>query len=96
MGWESLITQSERRFLCFFIGIDRHTTRSKLLQLTQKTRKNSPAMQKASTTIDETRFSSLSLRTNEPYWLLHRGDCEHFFVVDQIRYSPWPHADESS
>ncbi|KAI0051895.1 hypothetical protein FA95DRAFT_1533835 [Auriscalpium vulgare] len=33
----------------------------------------------------ETKFSSLSLRINKPYWLLHQGNCEHFLVVDQIR-----------
>lgn len=31
------------------------------------------------------RFLDLSLRINEPYWLLHQGSCEHFIVVDQIR-----------
>lgn len=31
------------------------------------------------------RFSDLSLRINEPYWLLHQGSCEHFIVIDQIR-----------
>ena len=34
----------------------------------------------------ETPFSSLSLRLNHPYWLVHHGNCEHFLVVDQIRY----------
>ena len=34
----------------------------------------------------ETPFSSLSLRLNRPYWLVHHGNCEHFLVVDQIRY----------
>jgi len=33
----------------------------------------------------ETPFSSLSLRLNHPYWLVHHGNCEHFLVVDQIR-----------
>jgi hypothetical protein len=36
--------------------------------------------------IHDTTFSSLSLRLNHPYWLVHSGDCEHFLVVDQIRY----------
>ncbi|KAH9979175.1 snRNA-activating protein of 50kDa MW C terminal-domain-containing protein [Russula compacta] len=30
-------------------------------------------------------FSSLMLRLNHPYWLLHHGNCEHFLVVNQIR-----------
>jgi len=33
----------------------------------------------------DTPLSSLSLRLNHPYWLLHHGNCEHFLVVDQIR-----------
>jgi snRNA-activating protein complex (SNAPc), subunit 3 len=36
--------------------------------------------------MNETPFSSLSLRINYPYWLVHHGNCEHFLVVDQIRY----------
>ena len=34
----------------------------------------------------ETPFSSLSLCLNHPYWFVHHGNCEHFLVVDQIRY----------
>ncbi|KAI0254056.1 snRNA-activating protein of 50kDa MW C terminal-domain-containing protein [Lactifluus subvellereus] len=34
----------------------------------------------------DTPFSSLSFRLNHPYWLVHRGNCEHFLVVDQIRH----------
>jgi len=40
---------------------------------------------KATTSMHETVISSLTLRLNEPYWLLHQGSCEHFLVVDQIR-----------
>ncbi|KAF8578710.1 hypothetical protein K439DRAFT_1663597 [Ramaria rubella] len=28
---------------------------------------------------------SLTLRINEPYWILHRGNCEHWFAIDEIR-----------
>ncbi len=38
----------------------------------------------------ETPFSSLSLRLNHPYWLVHHGNCEHFLVVHQIRYISHP------
>jgi hypothetical protein len=38
----------------------------------------------------DTPLSSLSLRIGEPYWLLHQGNCEHFIVVDQIRYVSTP------
>jgi len=37
-------------------------------------------------TLEQTTLRSLSLRINEPYSILHRGNCEHFFVVDDIRY----------
>ncbi|KAL4254984.1 SNAPC3/SRD2 family protein [Abortiporus biennis] len=37
------------------------------------------------TSMHDTTFSSLSLRLHQPYWLLHLGDCEHFFVVEEIR-----------
>lgn len=30
-------------------------------------------------------LGSLSLRIGEPYWILHRGNCEHWFVIDEIR-----------
>ncbi|KAH9061338.1 snRNA-activating protein of 50kDa MW C terminal-domain-containing protein [Lactarius vividus] len=33
----------------------------------------------------DTSISSLTLRLNHPYWLIHQGNCEHFLVVDQIR-----------
>jgi len=42
-------------------------------------------LEKAVTLMHETTLSSLTLRVNEPYWLLHQGNCEHFIVVDQIR-----------
>lgn len=29
----------------------------------------------------------LTLRISEPYWILHRGNCEHWFVIDEIRYA---------
>jgi len=36
--------------------------------------------------MEETKISSLSIRVNEPYWLIHAGNCEHFIVVNQIRF----------
>ncbi|KAI0630366.1 snRNA-activating protein of 50kDa MW C terminal-domain-containing protein [Trametes polyzona] len=35
--------------------------------------------------LNETRISSLTLRLHEPYWMLHAGNCEHFFAVTCIR-----------
>ncbi|PFH53813.1 hypothetical protein AMATHDRAFT_45270 [Amanita thiersii Skay4041] len=46
---------------------------------------NSQAIMKAPTSMYETTFESLPLRLNEPYWLLHAGNCEHFIVLEQIR-----------
>ncbi|WAQ90446.1 hypothetical protein PtA15_12A435 [Puccinia triticina] len=31
------------------------------------------------------RFDQLTLRINEPYWMIHQGNCEHIFTVDEIR-----------
>jgi len=51
-----------------------------------KTRsKSKTPMEQATSSLAETLLSSVSLRINEPYWLLHRGNCEHFVVIEQIR-----------
>ncbi|KII92802.1 hypothetical protein PLICRDRAFT_37596 [Plicaturopsis crispa FD-325 SS-3] len=47
--------------------------------------KKRPPITKGATSMHDTPFASLTLRLNEPYWLLHEGNCEHFIVVDQIR-----------
>lgn len=47
--------------------------------------KSKPHVQKGPSTLEQTSLASLSLRINEPYWMVHRGNCEHFIVVDQIR-----------
>lgn len=47
--------------------------------------KSDYSIQRALGSLSETAISSLSLRINEPYWMLHRGNCEHFIVVEQIR-----------
>lgn len=44
-----------------------------------------PQIRTASTSASETTFNALTLRTHQPYWILHQGNCEHFFVIDQIR-----------
>ncbi|KAI9611358.1 hypothetical protein KEM48_004508 [Puccinia striiformis f. sp. tritici PST-130] len=35
--------------------------------------------------MENVRFDQLTLRINEPYWMLHQGNCEHIFTVDEIR-----------
>ncbi|KAK7472686.1 hypothetical protein VKT23_000799 [Stygiomarasmius scandens] len=42
-------------------------------------------IRKAETATLDTPISSLSLRINYPYWLLHQGNCEHFIVIEHIR-----------
>lgn len=42
-------------------------------------------MERATSSLAETSLSSMYFRINEPYWLLHRGNCEHFVVIEQIR-----------
>ena len=36
--------------------------------------------------MEKTVFASLSVKLQTPYWLVHSGDCEHYFIIDQIRY----------
>ncbi|KZT26698.1 hypothetical protein NEOLEDRAFT_1146996 [Neolentinus lepideus HHB14362 ss-1] len=57
----------------------------KLLQLLEKSPETRRPSLKKGSSIYDTQFSTLTLRLNEPYWLLHQGNCEHFLVVDQIR-----------
>jgi snRNA-activating protein complex subunit 3 len=33
----------------------------------------------------EVTFQALEIRLQQPYWLCHAGDCEHFFVIESIR-----------
>lgn len=40
---------------------------------------------KNETSMHDTFLSSLTVRIDEPYWLLHKGNCQHFVVFDQIR-----------
>ncbi|KAF8135666.1 snRNA-activating protein of 50kDa MW C terminal-domain-containing protein [Boletus edulis] len=40
---------------------------------------------KSPTSLSQTTLASLTLRINQPYWMLHQGNCEHFVVVDEIR-----------
>ena len=35
--------------------------------------------------MEEVPFASLKVHLHKPYWLVHAGDCEHFFVIEQIR-----------
>lgn len=33
----------------------------------------------------DVKFSSLSIKLHQPYWLLHQGTCEHFIVFEEMR-----------
>ncbi|KAG0151212.1 hypothetical protein CROQUDRAFT_668065 [Cronartium quercuum f. sp. fusiforme G11] len=35
--------------------------------------------------MEDKKLEDLNLRLGEPYWLLHQGNCEHIFTVDEIR-----------
>lgn len=58
---------------------------SKFLQQIEISNKKCLNVSKAHGSLESTKLSSLSLRINEPYWLIHQGNCEHFLVIDQIR-----------
>lgn len=60
---------------------------SKMLQCLATHSTQHRALTKTPESMHDTILSSLSLRINEPYWILHQGNCEHFFVVDQIRHA---------
>ncbi|KAG1808202.1 snRNA-activating protein of 50kDa MW C terminal-domain-containing protein [Suillus subaureus] len=53
-----------------------------------------PQIKIASTSASETTFNALTLGTHKPYWILHQGNCEHFFVIDQIRHAPLAHVSD--
>lgn len=55
--------------------------------------KNEPELKKASNPTYDTMLSSLTLRINEPYWLLHAGNCEHTIVFESIRYAIYGYSD---
>ncbi|KAF5370785.1 hypothetical protein D9758_001909 [Tetrapyrgos nigripes] len=55
------------------------------LQQHLKTTNSTLQLRKADTPASATPLSSLSLRINQPYWMLHQGNCEHFIVVEHIR-----------
>ncbi|KAG9316398.1 hypothetical protein JVU11DRAFT_2431 [Chiua virens] len=54
------------------------------LESTQEQKR--PQITKSPTSLSQTPLASLSIRVNQPYWMLHRGNCEHFVVVDEIRH----------
>jgi snRNA-activating protein complex subunit 3 len=61
-------------------------TNSKLLlQLEKIPPEKRPELRKSPAAMHDTTWKSLSVRINQPYWFLHRGNCEHYVVIDQIR-----------
>lgn len=62
-----------------------HPNRKLLSYMTKLPGEKRPATMKSSASLGRTTFNSLTLRINQPYWMLHQGNCEHFIVVDQIR-----------
>lgn len=35
--------------------------------------------------MEDVQFMQLTVRIGEPYWLMHQGNCEHLFTIDEIR-----------
>ncbi|EIW83123.1 hypothetical protein CONPUDRAFT_101736 [Coniophora puteana RWD-64-598 SS2] len=56
-----------------------------IAQLDKLPAEKRPPLQKAGTSLANTTIDTLSLRVNQPYWMLHQGNCEHYLVVDEIR-----------
>jgi len=66
-------------------GLTEEDYASKLLDFyDSSTGKNRPKLTKGSSIYD-TQFTSVNLRLHSPCHILHAGDCQHFFVVDQVR-----------
>lgn len=60
--------------------------RSKFVEHLRKTSQDGfYPITKAPTKAWDTRLDDLTLRINEPYFILHEGNCEHYAVVDEIR-----------
>ncbi|KAJ7594281.1 snRNA-activating protein of 50kDa MW C terminal-domain-containing protein [Mycena floridula] len=57
---------------------------TKLTEALSKSMK-SAKIAKSKSDMRNTKLSSLSLKLHEPYWLLHKGSCEHFVVFTEIR-----------
>ncbi|KIK67209.1 hypothetical protein GYMLUDRAFT_37277 [Collybiopsis luxurians FD-317 M1] len=70
--------------LAFGDGLNEEDYADKFIQHLKIT-KSTNNIKKARSTMHDTPLSSLTLQLNEPYWLLHQGNCEHFIVVDEIR-----------
>ncbi|PLW18583.1 hypothetical protein PCANC_09223 [Puccinia coronata f. sp. avenae] len=62
---------------------------------TQAAPKKKSKIQISSLSMEQVRMDQLTLRINEPYWMLHQGNCEHIFTIDEIRAlhptDPAPH-----
>lgn len=77
-------------FLRFYENrVDQH--HSKLCQYLDYSAKQSSASSRPAislrrgSNIHDVQFRSLKLSLHFPNWILHHGNCEHYFVVDQIR-----------
>ena len=59
---------------------------SKLIRLLElPPERKGPKPTKGSAMHDQ-KFRNLNVRLNAPYWLFHQGMCEHFLVIEHIRY----------
>lgn len=78
--WESPTHEIDLLFIYLFD--------SKLIQFQAQLQESTPF--RKGTPMHDTTFDSISLRINSPYRVLHHGDCEHYFTIDQIRFVLFP------
>ncbi|KAH8814753.1 snRNA-activating protein of 50kDa MW C terminal-domain-containing protein [Flagelloscypha sp. PMI_526] len=66
-------------------GMDENDYADKFLEHQRTMTKQNTHYIKAQTSMHDTRLDSLSLRIEQPYWLVHQGNCEHWVIIDEIR-----------
>ncbi|KAI0329438.1 hypothetical protein GY45DRAFT_1354566 [Cubamyces sp. BRFM 1775] len=66
-------------------GQDGHDYAEKALQLCETIPDDKRVTLSKGPPMDAVQLLSLTLRLHEPYWILHAGNCEHFFAISCIR-----------
>ncbi|KAH9931093.1 snRNA-activating protein of 50kDa MW C terminal-domain-containing protein [Epithele typhae] len=66
-------------------GQDEHDYADKAMQLVQTLPENSRPHVSLGASMHDVKFASLTMRLHEPYWIVHAGKCEHWFIVSSIR-----------
>ncbi|KAI0780051.1 snRNA-activating protein of 50kDa MW C terminal-domain-containing protein [Fomes fomentarius] len=66
-------------------GQSEHDYAEKILQLSQAMPEGQQKAFTKGSSMHDTKFLSLTVRLHEPYWILHAGNCEHFFTITALR-----------